>query len=390
MSKPWIFRPNGPVLERLEWMTDVITAFDAKEQRIPLRLHPRRVFEFEVGLIDRERRIAENLLHNWQAQPFDLPVWMDRQALQADAAIAETELLVDTTTRDFQAGGKVLLCDGTPLVFELSEIEAVADGMVTLAEPLAAAWPAGSEVYPVRSARLQEDFNLARFTGSMSYGVARFECVDLSPWPAATGGSVYRGFQVLAQAPNWTRDVEQGFMRKVARFDPGTGPALFDEEGGGAVLMQSHRWLLDGRAEIDAFRRWLYARRGMLSAFWLPTFALDFDVVAPIGPSDTTIDVEHCGYTGTIGQDIGRRDIRITLHSGTTYDRRITASAELSADVERLTIDSALGASVTLLDIESISYLDLVRLAGDGAEIVWHGWDLAEAQLNTRGSRNDL
>lgn len=390
MSKPWLYRPNGAVIERLEWMTDISTAFDAGEQRIALRAHPRRTFEFQVGLIDRERRTAENLLHGWQAQSFDLPVWMDCQALQAAADASDTVLLVDTTTRDFRAGGKVLISDGTPFAHELGEVASLTDSAITLADPLASAWPAGAEVYPVRTARLEEDLTLARFTGGTSYGRLRFECTDISAWPPATGGTTYRGFPVLTQAPNWTEDIEQGFVRKMARFDPGTGPALFEEEGSGALMMQTHRWLLDGRAEIDAFRRWLYARRGMLAAFWLPTFALDFEVVAAVGSGDTTIQVEHCGYTDFIAQDIGRRDVRIVLRNGTAYHRRITGSTELSATVEQLTIDTALGAAVAPADIASVSYLDLVRLAGDGAEIIWHGWDLAEARINTRGARNDL
>jgi hypothetical protein len=156
------------------------------------------------------------------------------------------------------------------------------------------------------------------------------------------------------------------------------------------IAVQNHRWLCDGRAEIDAMRRWFFSRRGRLACFWLPSWGRDLEVQATIGASDTTIDVEHCSYTDHIAQAVGRRDIRIELTDGTVYYRRITASAEIDADTERLTISSALGASVSPASIYAISFMHLARLDTDAVEIAWHRWDVAEAVFTVRGIRNDL
>jgi hypothetical protein len=387
--EPWLYRPDGAILERLEWLTDVITSFDGSEQRIALRTYPRRYFEWATVLTERERRTAENLLHNWQARAFGIPVWMESQSLTAPVVSGADTIAIDTTTRDFRVGGILGIATG-PHTFEIAQVDAIADDLVTLAAPMQGDWPIGAEIFPMRAARLPEDVRLQRFDGDTSYGMLRWQVIEDSGWPAATGGTTYRSHPVLTQAPNWTEDVEQGLARKLASLDPGTGPAFWDEEGSGAMMSQTHRWLLDGRTQIDAFRRWLYARRGRLSSFWLPTFAQDFKVVASIGSTASTIDVEHCGYTDTIGQDIGRRDIRIELHSGTSYLRRITGCSEVSGTIERISIDSALGALVTPADIRSVNYLDLVRLEADSAEIAWSRWDLAESRLMTRGSRNDI
>lgn len=387
---PWLYRPNGMVQERLEWSTDVLTSFDAQEQRIALRRFPRRAFEFEFMLTGRERRTAENLLHRWQAQPWALPVWMDTQPLASGLSIGATSITCSTDYMDFHAGGLLCLTSG-PFDAEVVEIDTVGSGVVNLAEATTKAWAAGvTEVLPVRMARMLDEVQVRRFTGDVSYGVARFECLDNSDWPAATGGTTYRSHPVMEQAPNWVQDPEQTFMRKMARIDPGTGPAFFDEEGAGAVLAQSHRWLLDGRAEIDVFRRWLYARRGRLAACWLPTFAQDLQLVASVSSGATTIDVEHCGYTATIDQAIGRRDVRILLASGAAYLRRITDSSVISPTVERLTISSALGVAVAPADVAAISYMDLVRQDADAVELAWWRNDVAEAALVLRGNLNDL
>lgn len=387
---PWFVRPSGGVLERLDWLTDVLPSFNGEEQRRALRLAPRRAFEFDVVMTAAERRAYENALQDWQGRMWALPVWMDAQPLPADLAPGATVIAIDTTTRDFVVGGTVGIALDSR-TYEVIQLEAKTDSSLTLKAPgVSGAWPAGrTVVFPIRAARMPESVALRRFTGAASYARMRFEVAEACDWPAAVE-STYRSLPVLATPPNWVEDVDQEFLRMLARLDGGTGQVFVDDEAGGPHILQSHQWLLDGRAQIDAFRRWLYARRGRLTAFWLPTFAEDFIVVASIGSAALTIDVEHCGYTLAIAQDIARRDIRIELASGTVFYRRITGCTEVSSTVERLSIDSALGVIVAPADIRAVSYLAPVRLEADGVEIAWERHDLAESRLMTRASRNDL
>lgn len=388
--KPWLFRPDGQVLERLEWLTDVMVAFDGSEQRVLLRQYPRRFFEFALAVSDRERRTAENLLASWQARVFAVPVWMDSEPLSAPLGPGDTTVAVTTTHRDYYAGG-LLGVMTSPTEYEILEIDTVGSGSVTLNASPSGTWPAGQTViFPLRSARMPDRLQLQRFTGADAFGRMRFQCVDDNSHTAATESTTYRSYPVMLLKPNWTEDPRQDYVRKLQELDNRTGGLYVDDEAGGPITLQSHRWLLNGRAEIDAFRQWLYARKGKLSAFWMPTWAQDFLVVADIGAAALTIDVEHSGYRLEINQARGRRDIRIELRSGTVYYRRITASTEVSTTVERLTINSALGAGVDKDDIVLVSFMRLVRLDADSAEIAWWKWDVAEAAVIVREMRNDL
>lgn len=387
--KPWLFRPDGQVLERLEWLTDVSIAYDGSEQRRRLRGYPRRTFEFALGVSDRERRVAENLLFNWQARVFGVPVWMDSEPLSAQVNPGATTIPADTEYRDYTVGGLCGLMT-SPTNYEILEVASIGPSSITVNSEVAGTWPAGTTtVFPIRSARMPDQVGLQRFTGADTFGRFRFLCVDDSDYTAATE-TTYRSYPVMLLKPNWTEDLREDFVRKLAELDASTGGQFVDDEAGGPVLLQSHRWLLNGRAEIDAFRQWLYARKGKLTAFWMPTWSQDFLVVADIGMAATTIDVEHSGYTIEIDQAIGRRDIRIELRNGTVYYRRITASVEVDDDVERLSINSALGANVDADDVALVSFMYPARLDADAAEIAWWTWQVAEASLLVRGIRNDI
>ncbi len=390
MPTLWPYQPNGPVLERLEWLTDVLESSSGVEQRIAQRRYPRRFFEFDVLLDGAMARTAENLIAGNQDGEWYLPVWMDAERLAATLNAGATSVPAGGSVRDYAAGNLLLLMGNTGASNEGVTVSASGASAVTLSTPTAATWPAGSTVAPLRTARLFPSLSMARFTGASLYGRLRWQCVDTTDWTAASSETLYRSYPVMTHRTNWDQDPTREYARSLAVVDSGKGTPRWFEIAATPVAVQNHRWLCDGRAEIDTLRQWLFARRGRLACFWLPSWGRDLEVQATIGASDTTIDVEACGYTTYIAQAIGRRDIRIELTDGTVYYRRITASAEIDADTERLTISSALGASVSPASIYAVSFMHLARLDADAVEIAWHRWDVAEAVFATRGIRNDL
>lgn len=390
MPTLWPYPARGTITERLGWLTDVMEASSGVEQRHAIRVFPRRSFEFDVLLAGRDARAAEHALHGNAAGEWYVPVWMDAERLSAQANSGSTTLPADTALRDYHADGYVALIDPLrPHVGEVCQIVSLTGSALTLADPLAATWAQYSTLVPLRLARVQGAPRLARFTGDSWYGRLRFACVDDTTWSAASE-TTYRSLPVMEHRTNWDADPTRELGSKVATVDSGIGaPAVFPFAGTPAAT-QGHRWLCDGRTEADTLRQWLFARRGRLSAFWLPSWVRDLEPLATIDAADTTIDVQHCGYTAHIAQDIGRRDVRIRTRAGTTYYRRITTAAVIDADTERLTLSSALGVTLTLADVEAISFMHLARLDADEIDIAWHRWDVAEAAFVTRGIRNDL
>lgn len=387
----WAWRPDWirGVVERLEWKTDVLQAHDGSEQRARLRRYPRRSYEFDFIATGRERRLMEASIWACQARVWAVPVWEDGEVLSADLPAGSTVVPITTAFTDYRSGGLAILhVDGA--TYEVVEVLAVQANQIELARPTLIDWGANTTtVYPLRTARMQADIRLSRFTGDASYGTARFAITGNNDH-AASAADTYRGLPIIKQPSNWVEDVTHQYTRRLAVFDSGTAEPFVDDEPDMPAIIQSHRWLLDGRAQRDAHKALLYALQGRLKALFMPTWSSDLVLASVIQAAEAAMTVVHDNYTNDYNAGVGRRDVRILLRDGSEYYRRITGASEIDAATELLAIDSALGVTVNPEDVACISFVTICRLEADAVEIAHYGSDLSESSLSVRGMRSDL
>ena len=377
---------STPIIERLEWRTDVLLAYDGSEQRIALRQTPRRYFEFGFlvpTLLERQKLEASISANG--SQSWDLPIWTDSTPCTSAISDSDTVVYVDTVGRDFVEGGKALLlaANGNTLIINISTLTTT---QLNLSSAVVGSWPIETSVIPLRSAYLEQSQQISRFTGSAIYGVVRFLLDDISTHAVATL-TQYRSYDVLEIASNWKQDLNSDYQRKMQVVDFGNS-VYRDDESGLPTFVQGHMWALDSRQKITDFRKFLYSRRGRLNALWVPSFMPDLSFVSL--SSVVYLDVTNIGYTTLYNQSINRIDIRIELTNGNVYYRRIIASAVVSGTVERLTLDSGLGVSITADDVEKISFMMFGRLDADAVELAWSWGDYVDVAANFRSVNNDV
>lgn len=363
------WRDRG-VSERLEWLTSVLGSPSGAEQRFALRLTPRRSFEALFTAAGAERTLLDLAVGKTGAGDWWLPLWHDVGRLTADAASGAGSLLLDTTNREFAAGGFAMLHGGA-FSSEVVEIASVASGSLTLAGATAAAWPAGTRVFPAVRAALAEQPRFTKKGGRAFEGVIRFEVSGANPWTAATLSADYLGYPVLADRPDEAEDITHAYSRLVAELDGQTGLKARVDTAGLGFTAQQYRWFLHDRAQHAAFRSLLYALQGRLVPVWLPTFTDDLTLAAPASSGATTIEVALCGYARFGGPRVGRRDIRIELDNGVVMHRRVSAAAE-GATTETLTLASGISQDISPETVRRISFMSLSRLDQDAVEIVHH------------------
>ena len=145
------FSPNweSPVTERLEWLTDLIEAYDGTEEATPLRTQPRRSFEYEVLVQAEEAANLDALLWRYQAEKYVVPIWTDPQFLEAALPAGTGTITVPTVDYDFSAPGWAVLWTSTT-EYELVEVSGTDASSLTLNGTVQNDWPAGTRIYPAR------------------------------------------------------------------------------------------------------------------------------------------------------------------------------------------------------------------------------------------------
>lgn len=384
-----MFRPNWrePLVERLLWLTDIITHRDGTEQRIGLRGTPRREWEYAVAAQGPAAARLEALVYGWAARVFAAPVWTDPQFLPTALPAGSTSITATTQHRDFAADTLAALV-ADDLRFELVEIASVtlgAPGAIALKRPTQADWPAGTRLFPARLVRIADAVRVGRPNPQTAEATLRLTVEPLQPLGDNPGPAPaqYLGQDVYLTRPNWSGGLDVEIARELAELiDADTGPVAVDDPARAASVVRSHRWTLKGRASIAAFRAWLIARAGRRVPAWLPSHARDLELEATAGASATTLVVTDIHYRAQYAQVPGRRDLLIRLPSGATALRRIVGADQVVAGQERIQIDA--GPGETIGAGAWISFLGLHRLDGDRVELRWHTPEVLDCTLNVR------
>lgn len=375
---------SEPVRERLNWLTDVMLTQAGVEQRIGLRAAPRRGLEYALATLDRHQtNRLETLLLGWQSRLFAVPVWTEVQTLSASLPAASLTIPCTTMDYEFVADGLALLWR-THDDFEAVEIDSVGASSLTLKAATVAAWPAGTRVYPVRLGQMPARQSLSRETGHHLSGRVAFSFIDNPAVASSDSGDTYAGYRVYLGRTNWANPIEIEASRQLETLDYETGAPWVDDLSGLASLLKSWHWTLKSRDEIVALRGWLAARAGKLVPFWSASQAVDLEVTAAIGASDSSITVLNVGYARYLNGRSDRRHIVLTTMSGVRYYRAITGASEIDDDYELLSIDTALGATLQPGDIVDVRFLHLVRLESDEIELEWHTTEVAECSTMLR------
>lgn len=366
---PWLIDWAKGVREKLTWATDILQSSTGAEQRRALRLAPRRNLSAPVILNKRERQFFDVATFGWAARVWAVPIWFDIQLLAGGVSTGAVVIACDTVQRDFRTNGLIMLLSESAFQYETAEILSITSTQLTLKRPLINNWPAGTRLYPARTARLEQAPKLTRLTDELQATDVDFLIVEPCEWPAVMPATLYRGYPVFDATPDESQDLTSQYQHLLLQLDNGSASALVTDTANLAFPVVQHRWQLFGRAERAAFRSLMYGFNGRQKAAWIPTHADDLTLAAIVTNTSTTMDIVAIGYTRFAQVKTGRNDIRVQMRNGTVYYRRITAAGEVTVDIERVQINASFGVEINPADVVRISWMMLMRADSDSVEI---------------------
>lgn len=363
----WALTPDwtNPVVEKLAWKTDPLRAWSGREQRRALRIAPRRSVSFQTPMTKVDKQYVENELFAWGALIWALPIWWDGQLLAQNQGPGDTVISCFTADRDFVAGGLAILI-ASPAIYEVVSVGSIGTSpqQLNLSRPVLAAWPAGSKLYPVRSARLLSTTRIVRSHMSYAELQPQFDIIEPCDWPAATGLVMYRGAPVLEDSPDTDSQAEGSYDRETFTIDNESGAITVIDTAELGFPTNSHNWFLKGRTAHTSFRSLLYLLKGKQGELWVPSYESDLTMVQDVAPSDFNL---HCSLAGVSAYAAAqnRQDIRIETKTGTIYYRRVTGAVQDSPTTELVSIDTAIGVTLKASNVRRISFMALSALSAD-------------------------
>jgi hypothetical protein len=379
--KVFAWPPLLPVTESLEWLTDIIRARDGSEQRICLRPAPRQGFRFGLYLKNEaEQSKFDVILWRHQKRTWGLPVWPEWTLHASTISIGATTISFDTTTADYRAGGLAIIWQSEES-YEIVKIDSVAAGSLTLESGVAATWTGDKHIMPLRIAYLRAQVSRPSAPDGYAKATLDFTVRDNVRLTGYANADPYNGSEVLPATIVDEGDQEIESDGDASFVDYGFGEFEIFSDSEFNIVVQSHIFRKEGRAECWNFRKFWHSVFGRRNIVWIPTYKADITQLNQIGPGATSFNVANVGLALNMGTNEMRKHIAFIFPDGTALYREIMGITEVDADTETITIDSALGVTVNPGDCE-ISWLDRCRLTDDKVEWAWEDFESLRCKTN--------
>jgi hypothetical protein len=367
------FEPEAPMIERLEFLTDVLKHRDDTEQRVALRHVPRSIFQLRVGEYGRPRQFLTALEFSSQGRVFGLPMWHEPAILTQPAAISDYTVQVDSTNYASFEEDALALVFVTPTYYELLQVDSFTADTITFVTPFTKVFGLGTRILPVRQATMNQIIRGEKEPIAHQWADIRFTVLDADEDIADVSAfSSYNG-KVLLDEPNMIDgSLRETMERRLTIVDNNVGNFQVTFEADVSRRTHVKQFRSDNRQRLWEVRQLLYALRGRAVSFYLPTFYDEFTVTQPIVSSSTLLTFENYGYTKYVQGRPPADVIRVLLTDGTTIVRRVVNVTEIDEDEEQVEVDAAWGVDALAEEVERTDVVEKVRMDDDNVEIRHH------------------
>lgn len=358
------------MIERLEWLTDVLTSETGAEQRRKLRQVPRRSLEAMFNAFGNHRNLIDSYITGVGANYGLLPLWYDESAITSTAVAGSVDLFGDFAYRDYNVNDVVLIRRGSLFDYELNVVAEKRDGQLVLAFGLSVKTPVGATVTPVRVAQLRDASSGTLVTDEVQQYSLRFYTIENYEITPAWNMPVYQrsGLPILTLEPNYRESTDLSFTRGLYPLDNDISAPVIRDPGGQASTAVQCSYHIYGRAEMYRMKQLLFAMSGRWREFHLPSGHNDFELSRDVDGGQGALIAYRTGFSQFINSRIAvRSDVLIELWDGQTFPNTIISS-RVVGDEEWLFLTETVP-SIAKDSVKRISYMPRARLNIDSVEL---------------------
>ena len=375
---------GGGVTERWSYSTEILTSRAGREQRISLRVQPRRQVEFRARLTGADLIAFRGWALNHAHETAYLPDPAGSLKMLASAPAGSTSVSVEGASGRVLAGGYV--CLGAGMTAEVLPVTSVAGTAVTLGEATAHAHETWEYARPALRGFARLPLSVSMATNTVGAGKIVFDGEpggNPVPTPAAPV-STLDGRELFLLRPNFANAVEQSWVHDVQEVDFGRGIVTRIRPVPFGWATHKGTYLRTDRAAVEQIRDFFLRMRGRQGEFFMPSWTPDFEIAAPVASGSVTFSAKGASVAELYGASRTHRAAFVKLLDGTVICRKVV-SLTAGAGVSTFTIDSAFGVSFTPAQVVLAGFVTLNRLASDDLVIEWVTDQVANVTLNFTG-----
>lgn len=359
--------PESPVKEEWLWTTDLSTAYDGSEDRIPLTRYPLRAFsgQYQFDRIEDVRRHLAFMQSGFRSE-FGLPLFQHQVKLKAPVFGGDT-VQVNALRSDFRVGQSALLVEGDN--YQVLTVAAVDATSVQFEETIAVTYSTRAILCPMVGVYSATGASFTRTApdGSASAGFRFMEASPLVPFISPLNEeelTMHDGLAVL--------DRQMLGEEFEAALD--TGMLVTDYTAGSDFFSPwtQAQWAFPARFLVNRVldnASWLWWQafadhvQGSSVPFLLPSHRHDLEIVTPANGSGNTVVVKGHEYSENFFPLDTYKRIMIDTAAGIRY-RNVTAVADVGGN-DQLTFSPSLPSGSSWAVDQRIGFLQRVRIADD-------------------------
>ena len=404
---------NTRITEKIEYLTDIITAYDGHEQRLKLRQKPRYSYSYDYDAMDKyQAQWLRGQTRMRQSDLWYIPMWHSPAYLSEDFIEHGKALYIDDkymyNFRD---------CEYIEIFFEddfkqqsniVRTVHSYQPGVIRLKGKIdVPLYTENTFIYPLRQCSTTAQDGLKYIYSNGTAETLNFEVVSKESKITIPYNSIYNyqtdadyfndfglpeqflGKEVFLEHPQWVGDDSQNLTvsKNIQRMDNNTGTFVFDLRTTNSYDIHTTTILLDSQSRINNIKRFFERVCGRYKSFYMPTWVNDFQVDRDLQAQDnfmyTNFNILYKYYISN-----GRpKNIVIFTKNFQSYIREIASySYEKIGDdtYGKLILSDKLGISIPKEEILMVCYLNLVRLDSDELVINYESNVVANTTLVTR------
>lgn len=369
----------------IQYLTEVIEAFDGTEQRIALRDTPRCSASYMYSMTDEQQYVFDNKLATSTGKML-IPLWPLQCRLSRGISAGDARINLAEVSAHLASSETILVSEYDR--YEILAVESVTGPAVTLTALAKNDFSESAIVVPLRIAYPSDESNSTSLLRGFDQHTITFDLDETQIQKPAPVDDFERlnSRPIFPFRPDRSKDVTTQYNRRRETLDPLIGArSIYDRTRGTMkILGQTFTFLTE--AERQRFEDFAELMNGAQGEFYIEgpgqAFELSEDIVIPT----YKFKIKSSGYTNFVNTSSLAPIVAIKLYNGTTVYRTILNATSNPDGTETITTKE-LTNNLKTSDIETIVPLYLARFDSDEFRYIF---DTSEVSTITKNIRQLL